>query len=73
MENNANHANFNKDRFEAFAYHGLQLTSYYINKVCKDANGNIVMVNYSGGNYTLADVHNNKASDLMVNSIIPCN
>lgn len=71
--NNTNHTNFNEDRFEALAYQGLELTSYYINKVCKDVNGNIIMVNYSGGNYTLAQVHNNKAGDLMTNSTIPCN
>jgi len=73
LANNTNHTDFDEDRFEALAYQGVELTAYYINKVCKDENGNIIMVNYSGGNYSLAQVHNNKAGDLMRNSNIPCN
>ena len=71
--NNSNHSSFTSEYFDALAYEGLHETSYYLNKVVKDVNGNDIMVSYNGGIYTLKAVHTNRAGSLEVGSTIPCN
>jgi hypothetical protein len=69
---NPNHNEYDNTHFDALAYQGLTNTSYYLNKVSTDANGNAIMVNYSGGVYALAQVQMSKADYLRTNSTIPC-
>ena len=73
LANNLNHSDFNDDHFTAMAYEGLNKTSYYLNNVIKDSNGNNIMVFYSGQNRLLSDVHGNRSMFLTNNSVIPCN
>lgn len=73
LDNNPTHSNYNDSYFDALSYQGLTGTSYYINKISKDANGIEIRIEYSGGNYTLAEVHSSKADALRINSTIPCN
>lgn len=56
-----------------FQVTGSNTTTYYLNNVAKDANGNTIMVNYSGGVYPLAAVHTNRAMAVKSGSVIPCN
>lgn len=73
LTNDTNYSDFTDDDFTALAYEGLHTTSYYLNKVVKDSNGNPIMVSYSGGVYTLAAVHTNRAENVKTGSVIPCN
>ncbi len=67
------HNSFTDDHFYGLAYEGLNQTSYYLNKVLKDVNGNLKTTDYNGTQTPLATVYYWQGIAIQEQSNISCN
>ena len=73
LTNNLNHSQFSDYHFEGLAYEGLHETQYYQQKVIKNIDGSVKMVDFFGTPTAINTVYVTLNSVIQVDSIIPCN
>ncbi len=71
--NNTNHNSFNDYHFGGLAYEGLHETSYYKNKVIKNPDGSVKMIDFFGTMTPLHTIYATLNPIIQTDSAIPCN